>query len=233
MCRWSLFDDLPQFFGVVVEFVEVDVSVCEVCRRFVDGIGEDEVVFRIRMGTVGCGVDEVDIAVLVGSGEAFDGLVFCEGAVVCVEFVEVFAIEEGGRRRGEVVFVEEVIKTGNVRRVWICRRVGFPFSRFWFFVDGDAIEGAVAVSEVVLICFLAVVRYAEYSIIGVAVFAQEREEELVGVLGRLYVGEAFDDGIVVIDGVVVAATVDDGRNEDAVIEVISAVVVVMMRRMIV
>ena len=144
-----------------------------------------------------------------------------------------FAVEEGCRRWGEVVFVEEVIKTGDVRRVWICRRVGFPFSRFWFFVDGDAIEGAVAVSEVVLICFLAVVRYAEYSIIGVAVFAQEREEELVGVLGRLYVGEAFDDGIVVIDGVVVASAVDDGRDEDAVVEVISAVVVVMIRWMVV
>ena len=73
-----LLDDLPQFFGVVVEFVEVDVSVCEVCRRFVDGIGEDEVVFRIRMGGFRGGVDEVDVAVFVGGGEAFDGLVLYE-----------------------------------------------------------------------------------------------------------------------------------------------------------
>ena len=83
-----LFDDLPQFFGVVVEFVEVDVSDAHVCRCFVDGIGEDEVVFRIRVGGVGCCVDEVDVAVFVGGGEAFDGLVFYEGAVVRVEFVE-------------------------------------------------------------------------------------------------------------------------------------------------
>ena len=228
-----LFDDLPQFFGVVVEFVEVDVSVCEVCRCFVDGIGKYEVVFRIRGDVFRGGVDEVDVAVLVGGGEPFDGLVFCEGAVVCIEFIEVFAIKEGGGRRGEVVFVEEVIEACDIWRVGAGRRVGFPFSRFRFLVDGDAIEGAVAVFEVILVCFVAVVCYAEYGVIGVAVIAKERCEEDVGMLGRLYVDEFFDDGIVVVDGVVVAAAVDDGRDEDAVVEVVSAVIVVMMRRMIV
>ena len=66
--------------------------------------------------------------------------------------------------------------------------------------------------EVVLVCFVAVVCYAEYGVIGVAVIAKERCEEDVGMLGRLYVDEFFDDGIVVVDGVVVAAAVDDGRE---------------------
>ena len=215
-----LFDDLPQFFGVVVEFVEVDVSDARVCRRFVDGVGEDEVVFRIRMGAVGCCVDEVDVAVFVGGGESFDGLIFYETAVVRIEFVEVFAVEEGCGRRGEVVLVEEVINACDIWRVGVGRRVGFPFSRFGFVFDRDAIEGTVTVTKVVLVCFLAVVRYAEYSIIGMAVFAKERCEEDVGVLGRLYVDEFFDDGIVVVDGVIVASAVDDGWDEDAIVPMV-------------
>ena len=227
-----LFDDIPQFFGVVVELIKVDISVCEVTLCFVDGIGEDEVVFRIRVGVLRGGVDEVDVAVLVGCGEAFDGLVFYEGAVIRIEFVEVFAVEEGGRRWGEVVFVEEIVETGDVRRVRTGRRVGFPFFRFGFVFDREAIEGACSVAKVVLVRFLSVVRYAEYGIVGMAFFTQERYEELVGVLRRLYVGEAFDDGIVVGDGVVVASAVDDGRNEDAVVEVVSAVIVAIVRRMV-
>ena len=232
MWMWSK-EYFVESFGVVVEFVEIDVSDACVCCCFVDGVGEDEVVFRIRVGAFrGC-VDEVDVAVFVGGGESFDGLVFYEGAVICIEFVEVFAVEEGSGRRGEVVFVEEVVEVCDVWRGGVGWWVGFPFFRFRLFVDGDAIEGAVAVFEVVLICFVAVVCYAEYGVIGVAVFAEERCEEEVGVLRRLYVDEFFDDGVVVVDGVVVAAAVDDGWDEDAVVEVVSAVIVVVVRRMIV
>ena len=50
-------------------------------------------------------------------------------------------------------------------------------------------------------------------------------------LARLYVGEVLNDNIVVGDGVVVCACIDDGRNEESVVDVVSAVIVTMFRRM--